>query len=97
MQLVDIEDESDQNEVITVRKMSSLEPTQPNVKEQRRGSSSLLSAAGIGYEQRRKSSIQTQQDVRVFQQGNQVREWRQDFYPFVPNITFEYFSFLSKS
>ncbi len=70
MQLQDIDE--DQNK--SAGKMATLEPTQGNIKDQRRGSSSLLAAAGIGYEQRRKSSMQTQQDARVYQQGNQVKE-----------------------
>lgn len=69
MQLEDIEEEQNKS----AGKMATLEPNQGNVKDQRRGSSSLLAAAGIGYEQRRKSSMQTQQDARVYQQGNQVK------------------------
>lgn len=68
MKLEDIEEEHNRSK--TPERMM-LDPNHGNVKDQRRGSSSLLAAAGIGYEQRRKSSMQTQEG-RVFQQGNQV-------------------------
>ncbi|CAL8093301.1 unnamed protein product [Orchesella dallaii] len=68
MQLEDIEEEHNRGK--TPERMV-LDPNHGNAKEQRRGSSSLLAAAGIGYEQRRKSSMQTQEG-KVFLQGNQV-------------------------